>query len=325
MVIIRKINYFLIFAVILLSQIHKLALYQKFFKIERSTIRIMTKKFGLHNLNTAIKEEERGQKNNVRIHLEPKQSILVRIPNLETCSSYYMSHSFYDEKNDKNNVLPFACDKERDPKAADPFDKASEYLLAQAKVRYDNKEYGEGNPDPDYIFGKSLKASMRIQFGFYNLEEGKEFIIELAPKHANPIKEAIEKKADKIGTFAFELTRSGSKSESTYSLTPCIDDLTDVQQKNFEECAKPFDTDLYQSSIHYKSETEQLKSLQKIGFDITLIGYDPSSLPVDDNKVTPISEENHNQQDEKKMPESQVDGKFYDDIDEAIEQSEASA
>jgi len=285
----------------------------------------MTKKFGLHNLNTAIKEEERGQKNNVRTHLEPGKTILVRIPDLETCSGYYMAHSFYDDKNDKNNVLPFACDKERNPDAVDPFDKASEYLLAQAKVRYDNKEHGEGNPDPEYFLGKDLKASIRTQFGFYNLADGKEFIIELAPKHANPIKDTILKKADKIGMFAFELTRTGSKSESSYSLSPHIDDLTDEQKKNFDECAKPFDTDLYQSSIHYKSETEQLKSLQKIGFDITLIGYDPSSLPADDNKVSPISQENHNQQGEEKMPENQVDGKFYDDIDEAIEQSEASA
>lgn len=240
----------------------------------------MTKKFGIDAVESALNEQDRGKGKNAKVFLDNGDSMIIRIPSLETCASSYMAHSWFNEHDEKNSILPFACDKEKGEGNEDAFDKAAAYLLAAAKKRYNPETYVKGvsKPDPDFLFGKKLEPSLRMQFGFYNLADGKPVVIDLSKKHGEKIKEQIKKAGNKINQYAFELTCMGSRSNKDFSLTPYLDDLTQEQKQHFDVSSIPFDTSLYASSMYFKPEDKQLQDLTKIGFDVALIGYEKPNM-----------------------------------------------
>lgn len=272
----------------------------------------MTKKFGIDAVETAANQQGKGK--NAKVYLKDGDSLIVRIPNLQTCASHYMAHSDF-----KCKIRPFACDKEKEDGSEDVFDKASKYLLDLAAKRYKDRKEGD-EPDPDWVFGKRLSPNMRIQFGFYNLADGQPIIIDLAKKYGDNILAQIKKAGDKIDKYAYEITRRGAESNADYSIQPYLDDLTQVQTEHFEASTAPFDTNLYQSSLFFKDEENQLKDLAKMGFDVRLIGYEP---PV----VTATEEvENHNatQSEESSVAQNDENGVFdTSEIDEMMSEESA--
>lgn len=239
----------------------------------------MTKKYGIEAMKHRINEQERGKGNNAKVVLENGDSMLLRIANLSTCGNTYLAHSWYNEHDKKNSVLPFACDSEKGEGHKDMFDLAAEYLLAQAKKRYNPDTYvkGKSTPDPDFLLGKKLEPSLRYQFGFFNLADGKPVIFDLSKKYGEKILTQIEKAGNKIDQYAYEITRTGSESNTDYSITPYLDDLTNEQAKHFSEVGNEFPTTLFESSMYFKPADKQLQDLTNIGFDVTNIGY---SVPV---------------------------------------------
>ena len=261
----------------------------------------MTKKFGIDAVESAATQQGKGK--NAKVYLKDGDSIIVRIPNLQTCASHYMAHSDF-----KCEIRPFACDKEKEDGSEDVFDKASKYLLDLAAARYKDRKEGDA-PDPDWVFGKRLAPNMRMQFGFYNLSDGQPIIIDLAKKYGDKILAQIKKAGNKIDQYAYEITRHGAESNADYSIQPYLDDLTQVQQGHFEASVVPFDTSLYYSSLFFKDEEKQLKDLVKMGFDVRLIGYEPPSSSATEEV------ENHN---EEKTEES-VMKDFAEDIHDTSE------
>ena len=279
----------------------------------------MTKKYGIDALKSAVNEQERGKGKNAKVYLENGESMLVRIPSLETCCSHYMAHSWFNEHDKKNSILPFACEKEKGEGHEDVYDKAASYLLAEAKKRYNPETYvkGKSKPDPDFLFGKKLEPSMRMQFGFFNLADGKPVVFDLSEKYGKKILAQIEKAGTKINQFAFEITRLGTDSNTDYSLSAYLDDLTKEQTEHFNASSVPFETSLYESSLYFKPEDKQLQDLVKIGFDVTKIGY---AVPV--ASATTQVDETEGYDNEPVIPESEM----FDttEIDNLMNQSEAS-
>lgn len=232
----------------------------------------MKKNVGIYAIENALNERDNkpNKGKNVKTYLEAGESVLVRIPSLETCAYHYSSHSDYEAE-----ILPSACHKEKG--GEDLFDKASEILLKEARSFY------ESNPKKSkelWLLGKRLEGKIRMQFGFFSLETGEPVIFDVSKKYGETIIEQIKKYGNKIDQFAFEFSRTGKESNTSYSLSPYLGDLSDEQQEMFKTCGeKEFDVSLYENTLFYQDEKYQIQDLERFGFDVSLLGIEPSQNP----------------------------------------------
>lgn len=154
------------------------------------------------------------------------------------------------------------------------WDRAAEYYYGMAKQAREAgdeaaaKEYS----DAAYLF----KGKPRYLMGFGSLETGEDIVVDLSAKQAKTIIAAIQKYAKKLDKIAFELSKSGSSTDTTVTLTPILDmdeDLTEQERANFVKCGeKPFDFAVFEDCLYIADETEQIKNLVVAGFDIGLLG-----------------------------------------------------
>lgn len=135
------------------------------------------------------------------------------------------------------------------------------------------------------------RAKQRFAMGFYDLTSGEPIIVDVSKAQAQAIHAVIMKNEKRLGKFAFELSKSGSGTTTTVSLSPVMDmdeDLTDVQRANFEKAPAEFDMALFDGLLFEADEAEQIKLLTQAGFDVKLIGYTnetPADTPVDNTQV----------------------------------------
>src|SRR5699024_696852 len=75
---------------------------------------------------------------------------------------------------------------------------------------------------------------------------------------------------------SFELSKTGKGTSTTVnlSLIPILDDLTETQRKNFEELPNEFDAKNFEGLYYIMSDEEQIETLQRVGFDVSLIGLE---------------------------------------------------
>lgn len=121
------------------------------------------------------------------------------------------------------------------------------------------------------------RAKQRFAMGFYDLDSGEPIIIDVSKNQAQAIHGAIKKYEKKIGKLAFELSKEGSSTSTTVSLTPVLDmeeDLSDKQRSNFDKAPSEFDMTLFDGLLYEADEEEQIKLLGQAGFDVSLIGLD---------------------------------------------------
>lgn len=126
--------------------------------------------------------------------------------------------------------------------------------------------------DEAYLY----RGKQRFLRAFFDLATGKDIVVDLSPKQEKTLKAVIEKYAKKLGTIAFELTKTGSSTNAVVALSPIIDmdeDLTDEERKNFAKLAeKPFDMASFETCLYVADEEEQTKNLVVAGFDIGRLG-----------------------------------------------------
>lgn len=120
------------------------------------------------------------------------------------------------------------------------------------------------------------RPKQRFAFGFWDLTEGKPIIIDLSKSQAQGVYEVIKKYEKRLNRLAFELSKTGTGTSTSVTLTPIIDmdeDLTPEQRKNFENAPDEFDMSLFDGVLYEADEDEQIELLIKAGFDVSLIGY----------------------------------------------------
>lgn len=155
------------------------------------------------------------------------------------------------------------------------WDQAAELLYADAKAA---KDGGAGEDavkkitDEAYLY----RGKQRFLRAFFDLTTGKDIVVDLSPKQEKTLKAVIEKYAKKLGTIAFELSKTGTSTNAVVALSPIIDadeDLTDEERKNFEKLADaPFDMESFETCLYVADEDEQVKNLVIAGFDISRLG-----------------------------------------------------
>lgn len=147
-----------------------------------------------------------------------------------------------------------------------PWDKAYKY----------HKDLSEDFSDAHGQEASKYRPKQRFAMGFYDLDSGEPIIIDVSKAQAQAIHGAITKFEKRLGKLAFELSKQGSGTNTTVSLTPVLDmdeDLTDKQRANFDKAPESFDMSLFDGLLYEADEAEQVELLEKAGFDVSLIGY----------------------------------------------------
>lgn len=146
-----------------------------------------------------------------------------------------------------------------------PWDKAWKY----------HKDKSEEFSDKHSQEASKYKPKQRFAMGFFDLDSGEQIVIDVSKKQAQALHGAIMKNEKRLGTFAFELSKEGEGKDTIVSLTPMLDELSDKQQKNFDNAPEEFDTSKFDGILYEMEEDEQVGKLVEAGFDVSLIGLEP--------------------------------------------------
>lgn len=214
-------------------------------------------------------------------YLKSNSSFTVKVPGLNVISAFVYGsfekkiYSFIAENESKKSAKGFPVEN------LTPFDKAFKYY----------KDQSDDWQDEMSAKANHYKADQKFTIGFYDLDTGEPIAVEFTRNQAQVIVQAIRKNEKYLDKFAFTLAKTGSGRDTKVSLTviPMLDELTDEQRKNFEELPNDFDAKNFEGLYYEMSDEEQIETLQRDGFDITLIG-----LEAPENDVNKAEENNDN-------------------------------
>jgi len=170
-----------------------------------------------------------------------------------------------------------AASPSRKSKAGYPVENLTPWDLAW---KY-HKDLSEDFSDQHGQEAAKYRAKQRFAMGFFDLTSGEPIIIDVSKNQAQAIHGVITKFEKKLGKIAFELTKQGSGTSTSVSLTPLIDmdeDLTDQQRANYAKAPEAFDMTLFDGLLYEADEAEQIKLLMQAGFDVSLIGLSAANM-----------------------------------------------
>lgn len=136
---------------------------------------------------------------------------------------------------------------------------------------------------------QKYKPKSRFAMAFFDLTSGEVIAVDLSAKQHAAVKATIEKYAKKVDKMAFELSKTGESTGTVVSLSPIIDmdeDITPEQRANFEKAPKEIDMTQFFSAPYLANEKEQIESLIKAGFDVSLIGLSVEEKGAGDEDLT---------------------------------------
>lgn len=238
---------------------------------------------------------EKDAKESAHVPFPSGTTLKIRIKSAEDSAEYYAYGVF-----GKVNTWVPKVPAERNAKGyvtANPtaWDRAAELLYADAKAAKDSGDEAKAEKLRNEAY--MLKGKARYLVGFGNVETGEDGFVDLTPKQAAGVFATITKYAKKLGTVAFELTKAGSSTNTTVTLSPVLDmdeDLTDAERANFAKCGEaPFNFDTFEGFLFEADEAEQTKNLVIAGFDIGRLGLSIGSnaVPADDSVPIPPDSE----------------------------------
>jgi hypothetical protein len=154
------------------------------------------------------------------------------------------------------------------------WDRAADLLYADAKKAKDSGD--ESGAEEIRKQAYLYKGKPKYLVGFGNLEDGADIVIDLTPKQAAGVFAAIKKYEKKLDRLAFEISKTGSSTNTVVSLSPILDmdeDLTEKERANFDKAGEnPFDFETFETCLYVAKEDEQVKNLVIAGFDIGRLG-----------------------------------------------------
>lgn len=230
---------------------------------------------GKEILEKEKQEQNQEEVKGIRKYLTKKNpTVKVRIPSDEDFREFYQhgGYNLAQKYQVYNCVCLFMVNG-----VEDPYDKA-------VKVLYeDRNQHPEGSDEYNRInlIASELRAKRRMLFGFFDLETGDPIVLDVTGNQGSKLIAQIQEYEDNINDFAFKVTKSGEKANTTIDLMPIMNPkkgLTEEEQKNFESTAgKEFDHTLYEKILFVKDHKYMIQDLEKIGFDVARIGYEPTN------------------------------------------------
>ena len=156
------------------------------------------------------------------------------------------------------------------------WDRASDLLYADVKKAEEaGASEAEVKPTKDEAY--LLKGKRRYLRAFYDLTSGAYIVVDLSPKQEQAIKGAIEENIDDLDAIAFKLSKKGTGTSATVSLSAIVKqerDLTEDERTNFAKLADEpaFDLADFETCLYVADDAEQTKNLVIAGFDIGRLG-----------------------------------------------------
>lgn len=214
------------------------------------------------NTSTSTSSEDRVK----NVYLNDGDKRLVKIPKLQEAIFMWKAHSYYVKDDKEKSILPHACHRMKGEE--DVYDKAELYLIKEAAPLWkDNRDEAIKIRQKSNLF----EAQTRYKFGFFDVNTGEEFHIDLSEQSGEALYKQIKDYEEEINNHVFVLSRAGKN----HNVAPEIKKLSPEQQGHFETAkGKDFDVSRYEKSLYFKNERQQLWDLTKMGFDVTLIGYE---------------------------------------------------
>jgi len=213
--------------------------------------------------------------NNEFTYLKSGDSFTVKVPGLNMVAEYVYGsfnkkiHSFVAENPSKKSAKGFPVED------LTPFDKAWKYYKDQSEDWQDEMSQEASH----------YRAQQKFTIGFYDLNTGSPIMVEFTRNQARAVVDTIKKYEQRLDQFAFELTKTGTGRNTVVSLSliPILDDLTDKQRENFEKTPNDFDAKNFEG-LHYEmSDEEQIETLHRVGFDVSLIGLEASDKTTEED------------------------------------------
>jgi len=222
----------------------------------------------------ASAQAEKDTKVSAHVAFPSGTTLKIRIKSKDDSAEYYAYGVF-------GKVNTFVPDKaaERNAKgyvSANPtvWDRAADMLYADAKAAKESGDEAKAEKIRNEAY--QLKGKPRYLVGFGNIETGEDGFVDLTPKQAAGIFAAITKYEKKLDKVAFELTKSGSSTNTVVTLSPILDmddDLTEIERTNFVKTGEaPFDFENFEGFLFTADEADQTKNLVIAGFDIGRLG-----------------------------------------------------
>jgi hypothetical protein len=233
---------------------------------------------------------EKDESSSLHVPFPSGTTLKVRIKSAEDSAEYYAHgifgkvHTFVPKVPAERNVKGFVTGN------PSVWDRAADLLYADAKAAKDagDEKGAEEIRKQAYLY----KSKARYLVGFGNLETGEDGFVDLTPKQAKGVFAAITKYAKRLDKVAFELTKTGSSTDTAVTLSPVLDmdeDLTDKERENFAKLGeKPFDFTAFDGFLFEADEAEQTKNLVVAGFDIGRLGLTVGATPSTSSDAEPI-------------------------------------
>lgn len=214
----------------------------------------------------ALKEGTEETSNNEFTYLKSGTKFIVKVPGINIISKFVYGsfnkniYSFVAENESKKSARGFPVEN------LTPFDKAWKH----------HKDQSDDWQDEQSQEANHYRATRKFTLGFYDLEAGSPIMVEFTRNQANAIVDTIKKYEARLDQFAFELAKQGKGTNTTVSLSlmPILEDLTETQQKNFAELPNDFDAKNFEGLHYVMNDEEQIETLIRVGFDVSLIGLE---------------------------------------------------
>ena len=221
---------------------------------------------GVDALNALNQSDEGGGSNAEFTPFKSGTTITVKVLGTADLISFY-SYGIFKQVNSFVAKNPSKKSQRGNPvEDLTPWDKAWKYHADKSE------EFGDHRSQEAYKY----KPKQRFALGFIDLDSGEPIIVDLSKNQAQAVHGEILKRQERLDQYAFELTKQGQSMNTTVSLSliPVLDDLTDKQQKNFENAPEEFDMSLFEGLLYEADEDEQIENLVRAGFDVNLIGLE---------------------------------------------------
>ncbi|NOU98438.1 hypothetical protein [Paenibacillus planticolens] len=234
----------------------------------------MFTKVGADAVNSAVLADK-GAKDSPIVSLKSGTTFKVGVKSIADVAEYY-GYGFYKKGGGGVQTFVPKNPAERNAKGyvtGNPttWDRAAELLYTEANAA---KEAGASEADVKKLTDAAYiyRGKPRFLRAFFDLDTGKDIVIDFTPNQEKTIKAVIVKYGKKLDNLAFELSKTGDSTAAVVSLSPIIDmdeDLTDKQRENFAKLsAAPFDLASFETCLYVADEAEQVKNLVIAGFDI---------------------------------------------------------
>ncbi|MTV50026.1 hypothetical protein GJ688_13700 [Heliobacillus mobilis] len=113
---------------------------------------------------------------------------------------------------------------------------------------------------------QGLRAKKRYLFAFADIDEGIVRVFDGSRGQTQGLINTIEQYAEDLHELAFVFKRTGTKTDTTYSLNPIIKLKPDDREKFSRFDGTTVEEDFYETVLQPRSRQQQIEELQKAGF-----------------------------------------------------------